>query len=137
MFSNVILLVTYGPLPTQRSLFMFAYRKYLFVLSVLVVLCPQCPLETDTARLLKTKMAERNLRVCVIGAGIVGSSTALCLLEERPNIDLTVYSDREFEYTTNYRPNYRPLGLHRLIYPELKSYISFMIDIWGYYGVQL
>ncbi len=41
-------------------------------------------------------MPGRNLRVCVVGAGVMGMSAALCLLENHRNLDVTVVSDKEF-----------------------------------------
>jgi len=45
-------------------------------------------------------MADRRTRVCVIGAGIIGLSTAYRLQEALPDVDVTVISEEFSPNTT-------------------------------------
>jgi glycine/D-amino acid oxidase-like deaminating enzyme len=53
------------------------------------------------------------VRVAVIGAGIVGLSTALCIKSQHPSLSLTIIADRFFDATTSdgaaglFRPDQR------------------------------
>uniref|UniRef100_A0A914VL27 FAD dependent oxidoreductase domain-containing protein n=1 Tax=Plectus sambesii TaxID=2011161 RepID=A0A914VL27_9BILA len=43
-------------------------------------------------------------RVAVVGAGVSGCSCALALIEQYPNVDVTVFADRPFTDTTSFGP---------------------------------
>lgn len=43
-------------------------------------------------------------KVAVLGAGVSGCSSALALIEQYPNLDVTVFADRPFTDTTSYGP---------------------------------
>ncbi|KAI1711477.1 FAD dependent oxidoreductase domain-containing protein [Ditylenchus destructor] len=44
------------------------------------------------------------LNVAIVGEGVIGISTALAIKEAFPSINLTIFSDRNFEDTTSYGP---------------------------------
>uniref|UniRef100_A0A914WRP4 FAD dependent oxidoreductase domain-containing protein n=1 Tax=Plectus sambesii TaxID=2011161 RepID=A0A914WRP4_9BILA len=80
-------------------------------------------------------------KVAVIGAGVSGCSSALALLEQYPNLDVTIFSDRPFEQTTSFGP----AGLFRLDKLEnrkralasFKRFTEIHQKIGGSAGVQL
>ncbi|KAK0422218.1 hypothetical protein QR680_007437 [Steinernema hermaphroditum] len=49
-------------------------------------------------------------RVAIIGAGVIGTSTALAFKERDPTVDVTIFFDRDFNETTSWGP----AGLFRL-----------------------
>ena len=40
------------------------------------------------------------MKVCVLGAGVIGLSTALHIKQQRPDIELTIFSDVTTPHTT-------------------------------------
>uniref|UniRef100_A0AC34QJR4 FAD dependent oxidoreductase domain-containing protein n=1 Tax=Panagrolaimus sp. JU765 TaxID=591449 RepID=A0AC34QJR4_9BILA len=53
---------------------------------------------------------KKKMRVGIIGQGVIGSSTALAILEHFPNSSVTLFGDRPFEKTCSFGP----AGLFRL-----------------------
>uniref|UniRef100_A0A914C4J6 FAD dependent oxidoreductase domain-containing protein n=1 Tax=Acrobeloides nanus TaxID=290746 RepID=A0A914C4J6_9BILA len=46
-----------------------------------------------------------NLKIAIIGQGIIGVSSALAILEKYPNAQVTIFGDRSFEETCSYGPS--------------------------------
>ncbi|KAK0422210.1 hypothetical protein QR680_007435 [Steinernema hermaphroditum] len=66
----------------------------------------------------------RPKRVAIIGAGVIGTSTALAFKERDPSIDVTIFFDRDFNETTSWGP----AGLFRLDNGKYRK--------WGYLSYQ-
>ncbi|TKR94876.1 hypothetical protein L596_009108 [Steinernema carpocapsae] len=79
-------------------------------------------------------------KVAIIGAGVIGTSTALALKERDPTIDVTVFFDRPFEETVSWGP----AGLFRLDngkyrkwgHESYKRFSKIFKEYGGFSGVQ-
>ncbi len=52
------------------------------------------------------------VKVCVVGAGVIGLSTAVCIVEQMPDVEVTIIADR-------FSPDTTADGANAIWYPSL------------------